>query len=75
MELARGWTGMLVALGLALPYAATSAQDAELGRTLYESHCTGCHERSVHRRESRVARDFDGLRAQVQRWSENSNAA
>jgi hypothetical protein len=64
----------LIALGL-LTCGVANAQDAELGRTLYEGHCTGCHERSVHRRESRIARDFEGLRAQVQRWSENSNAA
>ena len=66
--------GILVAIGLALPDGAARAQDAELGRTLYENQCTGCHDRSVHRRESRLARSFDALRAEVQRWSENSNA-
>ena len=45
------------------------AADQARGRTLYETRCGACHENSVHRLESRKAKSYDLLRAQVQRWS------
>lgn len=51
-----------------------AAQDVDRGKSLYETHCTACHEQSVHRRESRVAKDFAQLRSQVERWGTNSAA-
>jgi mono/diheme cytochrome c family protein len=59
----------LMLLALAWPASAPRAQDLERGRALYETRCTACHERSVHRRESRTATDFAALRAEVARWS------
>ncbi|RPH44260.1 MAG: cytochrome c [Burkholderiales bacterium] len=41
----------------------------ERGRALYETRCIGCHERSVHQRESRRAQDFASLRGEVARWN------
>ena len=68
--------------GLAIAIAATGAPDRlhaqavlpalERGRALYETRCIACHDRSVHRRESRKAADFPALRAQVSRWSETA---
>jgi hypothetical protein len=43
--------------------------DAERGRVLYEARCTRCHSTSVHLRETRKATSFEGVRAQVARWS------
>ena len=57
---------LLVALGAALPAAAA---DPGRGRALYESRCTGCHNKSVHQREVRRATTFEGVLAQVSRWN------
>ena len=38
------------------------------GQLLYEAHCIQCHTTQVHWREARAARDWPGLKAQVQRW-------
>ncbi len=48
--------------------AAQAADGGSLGAALYESRCTGCHERSVHAREPRLAASFDHIRAYVHRW-------
>ena len=53
------------------PRLAGSAADPDRGRSLYEVRCTGCHEQSVHNRQSRLAKDFEGVRAQVRRWDGN----
>jgi hypothetical protein len=46
-----------------------AAGDASRGRDLYEQRCGACHSESVHSRTKRVARNFDEIRAFVQRWS------
>ena len=43
--------------------------DADRGRAFYEARCDLCHSTGVHVRESRKAISFEGLRAQVVRWS------
>jgi mono/diheme cytochrome c family protein len=48
---------------------ARAAADAERGKILYETRCNACHASSVHNRGVRKATSFDGLRAQVLRWS------
>lgn len=48
--------------------AAHAASGESLGAALYESRCTGCHERSVHSRSPRRAGSFDQIRAYVWRW-------
>ena len=58
-----------LALSLAGLSAAQAAADAEHGRILYETRCSACHASSVHNRNARKAKSFDGLRAQVLRWS------
>ena len=50
-----------------LPAARAAGEDS-LGAALYESRCTGCHERSVHTRSPRRAGNFDQIRAYVWRW-------
>jgi mono/diheme cytochrome c family protein len=58
-----------LALSLAGLPAAEAAADAERGKILYETRCSACHASSVHKRSARKAKSFDGLRAQVLRWS------
>lgn len=52
---------------LLLP-AAAGAADMERGKLLHTTFCGGCHGDSVATRESRVAKSYDELRAQVTRW-------
>lgn len=64
---------MAAAAGAAVPVRAQGlAPAAERGRALYDTRCIACHDRSVHRRESRRASDFAALRAEVSRWSETA---
>ena len=58
-----------LALSVAGLSAAQAAADAERGRILYETRCSACHAMSVHNRDARKATSFDGVRAQVLRWS------
>jgi hypothetical protein len=58
---------LLAALGTA---QSVGAADPGRGQALYESRCTGCHNKSVHQRESRKATTFEGILAQVSRWNE-----
>lgn len=61
----------VTAAGLVAAATGAGAADATLGRELYESRCGSCHSRSVHGRENREARDFEGIRTWVRRWSTN----
>ncbi|MCX7893816.1 MAG: cytochrome c [Burkholderiales bacterium] len=62
-----------LAAALAAPLAA-HAQDAARGRALYETRCIACHSTSVHNRSARKATDFEGVRAQVVRWSREAGS-
>ena len=61
----------IASLGLSLAglSGAQAAADAERGRILYETRCVACHASSIHNRGARKAKSFDGVRAQVLRWS------
>ena len=58
-----------LALSLAGMSGAQAASGAERGKLLYETRCSACHATSVHNRSARKAKTFDGVRAQVLRWS------
>jgi mono/diheme cytochrome c family protein len=60
---------MALALGLAGVSGSAVAADPGRGSVLYETRCGACHASSVHNRNARKATSFDGLRAQVLRWS------
>lgn len=55
-------------LGICLSTAAESA-DSGRGRLLYENHCLGCHESTVHVRDNHKAKSTDEIRAEVIRWA------
>lgn len=58
-----------IAVSLSGLSVAQAPADAERGKILYEARCSACHASSVHNRDSRKAKSYDGLRAQVLRWS------
>ncbi len=66
--MARAATASL-AVGLMILSAPVKSADAERGGRLYETRCRACHSISVHNRGARKAKSFDGIRAQVERWS------
>ena len=49
--------------------APATAGDPARGRDLYGQRCGECHSESVHGRANRVARNFDEIRAWVERWN------
>ncbi len=46
--------------------------EAERGRLLYDTHCIACHDTRVHKRDSKIATNYDEIRAQVLRWQSNT---
>jgi len=42
------------------------------GELLYSTHCQACHTTQVHWRDKRLATDWAGLAAQVERWQANA---
>ncbi len=68
-----------LALALLVTAAAAQAPSPELpptrGELLYDTHCVACHTTQVHWRERRLATDWDGLKAQVQRWQARARLA
>ena len=64
---------LLMALACAGAVAQTQpAPASSRGQLLYATHCIECHTTQVHWRESRQARGWDGLKAQVRRWQGNA---
>lgn len=60
-------------LGLAQQRAAPpDLQSSERGQLLYDTHCVRCHAAQIHWRDLRSATDWDTLRAQVDRWQQQS---
>ncbi|WP_427914979.1 cytochrome C [Ramlibacter sp. MMS24-I3-19] len=60
--------GLLVLIAARGVAAQTNAPDR--AALLYETHCVTCHTEQVHWRDKRLPGDWDGLRAQVNRWQE-----
>ena len=58
----------LLPWALPAPVMAQASDAPSRGQLLYEAHCVQCHTTQVHWREARAARDWPGVRAQVQRW-------
>src|SRR5438445_13198371 len=45
--------------------------DPDRGRLLHDTHCISCHDTRVYKRDSKVATNYDEIRAQVVRWETN----
>jgi mono/diheme cytochrome c family protein len=64
--------GALITAAAVMAAAAPLSPELARGRALYDTNCAGCHDRSVHQREARLATNFAELRAQVIRWNVNA---
>ncbi|PWT76961.1 MAG: cytochrome C [Proteobacteria bacterium] len=62
-------------LALALCFAASSAISADIdrGKSLHETHCGMCHDSVAYKRDSRIAKTYEEVRAQVTRWQTNTS--
>ena len=47
--------------------------DAERGKTLHDTHCRMCHDSVAYKREAKIAKTYDEVRAQVTRWQANTS--
>ncbi len=54
----------------AVPPALRPNMRVNRGELLYENHCQGCHQSTVHIRSQRRADSLESLQAWVQRWAE-----
>lgn len=77
---------MLIGLGLMAPMAVTvlafafvgglpsirPASEPSRGELLYTTHCIACHGTEMHRRDPRLATDWDSLKEQVRLWQERA---
>ena len=55
--------------------AAPSAMAKSRGELLYNTHCISCHATEMHWRDQRSAKDWAGLKLQVQRWQAAASLA
>ena len=62
-------TAVLAVAVLSSPMPGLAQDSAGRGELLYEGQCTKCHDKSVHNRESRRAKTYADIVAQVRRWS------
>ena len=57
---------------LAAGLAATGSASAQTPiQTTHDTYCIMCHDTQVYTRKARLARDYESLRAQVDRWQSN----
>lgn len=59
----------LLAAGIFCNTASADITAIPPGQSLYENHCTDCHESVVHVRNERKARDYPEVRDWVVRWA------
>lgn len=50
-----------------------SGCDLDRGRALHDTHCEMCHDSVAYRRENKVAKTYEEVRAQVSRWQTNTS--
>lgn len=63
-------TGIYVVLILSgVAWVGTAnAANLERGKALYENHCVGCHNDTVHQRDAHKAKTMADIQAFVARW-------
>lgn len=62
---------LMLSFGVNLQTGAMPA-DQVRGKLLYTTHCISCHEVEIHWREKKLARDWNGLKIQVNYWQKTA---
>ena len=68
----RTWGALVAVVAVAAQAQAPTPATGGRGELLYATHCQACHTTQVHWREKRLATDWAGLAAQVERWQANA---
>jgi mono/diheme cytochrome c family protein len=63
-----GRAGLLTLLCVAALSGKEAAADTGRGVMLHDTHCLTCHDTRVYKRGSKVAQNYDQVRAEVVRW-------
>lgn len=63
----------LVSLTAATAVTPAHAADLARGRALYENHCRMCHESLAFKRGDKIAKDYEEVRTQVNRWQTDTS--
>jgi mono/diheme cytochrome c family protein len=66
----KSWLFAVLSVCLWVPSVAGAQPkgDTPRGELLYTTHCIACHDEQIHWRDKKIARNWTGLRAQVNRW-------
>src|SRR5262245_36607581 len=64
---------LFVSLTAATAMTPVYSADFERGRALYDNHCRMCHESLAFKRGDKIAKDYEEVRAQVNRWQTNTS--
>lgn len=64
---------LLVSLIAGTAVTPVHSADFERGRALYENHCRMCHDSLAFKRDDKVAKDYEEVRTQVNRWQTNTS--
>ena len=63
---------LMVLASFAGPALAQIKKDAVRGDTFVFDTCIGCHNAQLHWRDKKAAKDWDSLKAEVERWQKTS---
>ncbi len=66
-------TNLVAAVAVASGIGVANGHAAEPAQEAHDTYCIACHDTSVYTRESRLARDYDSVREQVDRWQGTIN--
>lgn len=68
-------TTLVMALGLSPTCSAVPEESQARGKLLYATHCVSCHSVEMHWREKKLARSWESLKIQVDRWQKLAGLA
>jgi mono/diheme cytochrome c family protein len=67
--MSKKWIFAILSFCLGLPsFAAQPKGDTPRGELLYTTHCIACHNEQIHWRDRKIAKNWAGLKAQVDHW-------
>lgn len=67
-DMTREWIHVMLFAWLAHAAVANAQGGVARGELLYSTYCIACHDREVHWRDNKLARDWISLKVQVRHW-------